>query len=203
MTGSSSIFSCYFPLSGNLKVKILDGYLTSIAGKGSIIISPSLTLLNVLHVSKLSCNLISVSRIIHDCKCIATITFCGFEFQDPCSGKMIGNAKEVDGLYHVVTENPSDKQVHKPRCFTTLSCENEIMLWHCRLGHHSFNYLKYLFPNLFKNKDGFSFQCEVCELAKHDRSVYPSLKYMPSRPLSLVHSDILSLSRVKTASGVR
>ncbi|KAE8731219.1 Detected protein of unknown function [Hibiscus syriacus] len=100
------------------------------ARKGSIIISPSLTLLNVLHVPKLSCNLISVNRIIHDCKCIATITFAGFEFQDPCSGKMIGDAKEVDGLYHLVTKNPSDKQVQKPRCFTTLSCENEIMLWH-------------------------------------------------------------------------
>ncbi|KAE8673438.1 Detected protein of unknown function [Hibiscus syriacus] len=134
MTGSSSIFSSYFPLSGNLKVKIVDGSLTSIVGKGSIIISPSLTLLNVLHVPKLSCNLISVNRIIHDCKCIATITFVGFEFQDPCSGKMIGNAKEVDRLYHLVTENPSDKQVQKPRCFTTLSCENEIMLWHYRIS---------------------------------------------------------------------
>ncbi|KAE8732721.1 homogentisate phytyltransferase 1 [Hibiscus syriacus] len=72
MTDSCSIFSSYFPLSGNLK--------------------------------------------------------------DPCSGKMIGNAKEVDGLYHLVTENPSDKQVQKPRCFTTLSCENEIMLWHYRIS---------------------------------------------------------------------
>ncbi|KAE8732866.1 homogentisate phytyltransferase 1 [Hibiscus syriacus] len=72
MTDSSSIFSSYFPLSGNLK--------------------------------------------------------------DPCSGKMIGNAKEVDGLYHLVTENPSDKQVQKPRCFTTLSCENAIMLWHYRIS---------------------------------------------------------------------
>ncbi|KAE8723356.1 MORC family CW-type zinc finger protein 3 isoform 2 [Hibiscus syriacus] len=134
MIGNSSIFSSYFPLSGNLKVKIADGSLTSIAGKGSIIISPSLTLLNVLHVPKLSCNLISVNRIIHDCKCIATITFAGFEFQDPCSGKMIGNAKEVDGLYHLVTDNPSDKQVKKPRCFTTLPCENEIMLWHYRIS---------------------------------------------------------------------
>lgn len=203
MTGSSSIFSSYSPLSGNLKVKIADGSLTSIAGKGSIIISPSLTLLNVLHVPKISCNLISVSRIIHDCKCIATITFAGFEFQDPCSGKMIGNAKEVDGLYHLVSENPSDEQVQKPRCFTTLSCENEIMLWHYRLGHPSFNYLKYLFPNLFKNKDISSFCCEVCELAKHHRSVYPSLKYMPSKPFSLVHSDIWGPSRVKTASSSR
>ncbi|KAE8700051.1 Pentatricopeptide repeat (PPR) superfamily protein [Hibiscus syriacus] len=72
MTGNSSIFSSYFPLSGNLK--------------------------------------------------------------DPCSGKMIGNAKEVDGLYHLVTDNPSNKQVQKPRCFTTLSCENEIMLWHYRIS---------------------------------------------------------------------
>jgi len=41
------------------------------------------------------------------------------------------------------------------------------MLSHLRLGHPSFKYLKALFPNFFEGKDISSFQCEVCEFAKH------------------------------------
>ncbi|RVW20671.1 hypothetical protein CK203_112325 [Vitis vinifera] len=50
MTGSSQIFSSYKPCAGNKKIKIADGSLSAIAGKGSVFISPSLTLHNVLHV---------------------------------------------------------------------------------------------------------------------------------------------------------
>jgi len=41
------------------------------------------------------------------------------------------------------------------------------MLSHLRLGHPSFKYLKALFPIFFEGKDISSFQCEVCEFAKH------------------------------------
>ncbi|RVW35006.1 Retrovirus-related Pol polyprotein from transposon RE1 [Vitis vinifera] len=62
MTGSSQIFSSYKPCAGNKKIKIADGSLSAIAGKGSVFISPSLTLHNVLHVPNLSCNLLSISH---------------------------------------------------------------------------------------------------------------------------------------------
>jgi len=77
------------------------------------------------------------------------------------------------------------------------------LLWHFRLGHPSFGYLKHLFPVLFKNKDLDSLQCEICQLAKHKRSVFPALKYIPSKPFSLIHSDMWGPSRVKNLSGTR
>ncbi|CAH9105932.1 unnamed protein product, partial [Cuscuta epithymum] len=77
------------------------------------------------------------------------------------------------------------------------------MLWHYRLGHPSFGYLKHLFPILFKNKDVEVFQCEICQLAKHKRSVYPTVNYKPSKPFSLIHSDIWGPSRAKSYSGAR
>lgn len=58
MTRSAKLFVSYNPYAGNLNIKITDGSLSAIAGKGSIVISPSITLHDVLHVPNLSCNLV-------------------------------------------------------------------------------------------------------------------------------------------------
>ena len=74
------------------------------------------------------------------------------------------------------------------------------MLWHYRLGHPSFQYLKHLFPSLFRNKNPSSFQCEFCELAKHHRTSFPLQPYRISKPFSLIHSDVWGPSRISTLS---
>lgn len=83
------------------------------------------------------------------------------------------------------------------------SMSDEIMLWHRRLGHPSFSYLQKLFPGLFKNKKPVQFQCEVYELAKHQRSVFHSRPYKKSRPFSLIQSDIWGPSCVQNLSNTR
>ena len=37
----------------------------------------------------------------------------------------------------------------------------EIWLWHQRLGHASFGYLKKLFPSLLAKSDIFGFRCDI------------------------------------------
>ncbi|KAI5433313.1 hypothetical protein KIW84_020553 [Lathyrus oleraceus] len=49
MTDESTLFSSYSPCAGNQKIKIAYGSFSAIAGKGSIVLSPMLTLKNVLH----------------------------------------------------------------------------------------------------------------------------------------------------------
>lgn len=56
ITDSYQLFSTYSPCAGNIKVKIADGSLSPIAGKGSIRIYNFITLESVLHVPNLSCN---------------------------------------------------------------------------------------------------------------------------------------------------
>ena len=63
MTDAHHLFSTCSPCTGNLKVKIADGTLSPIAGKGSVHISEYITLNPVLHVPHLSCNLLSISQL--------------------------------------------------------------------------------------------------------------------------------------------
>ncbi|KAI5427181.1 hypothetical protein KIW84_032559 [Lathyrus oleraceus] len=101
MTGESTLFSSYSLCAGNQKIKIADGSFSAIAGKGSVVLSPMLTLKNVLHVPNLSCNLMFVSKLAQDINCQTNFFRSHCIFQDLNSGKMIGNAKENGGLYYL------------------------------------------------------------------------------------------------------
>lgn len=63
------------------------------------------------------------------------------------------------------------------------------MLWHFRLGRLHFQYLKQLLPKLFMNKNAFIFRCEVCELAKHHRT--------------MIHNGVWGSSKMATFFGKR
>ncbi|CAJ2666701.1 unnamed protein product [Trifolium pratense] len=194
MTGDSTLFSSYSPCAGNHKIKITDGSFSAIAGKGSVVLSPSLTLKDVLYVPNLSCSLMSVSKLAQDRNCQTNFFRTHCVFQDLNSGKMIGSAKESGGLYYFDIE-PESQLPSKPisSCFESFLVLNnnndDVMLWHSRLGHPSFPYLKHLFPELFRNKDLSLFKCEACEFAKHQRSHFPLQPYKPSKPFSVIHSD--------------
>ena len=86
---------------------------------------------------------------------------------------------------------------------TSILNNDEIYLWHFRLGHPSFYYLKRMFPHLFDNKDPSSFKCEICAFAKLHKSVYSPQQHNPSTPFSLIHSDIWGSSRITTCFGKR
>ncbi|CAJ2645609.1 unnamed protein product [Trifolium pratense] len=191
--------------AGNHKVKIADGSFSAIAGKGSVVLSPSLTLKDVLHVPNLSCSLMSVSKLAQDRNCQTNFFRTHCVFQDLNSGKMIGSAKESGGLYYFDIE-PESQLPSKPisSCFESFLVLNnnndDVMLWHSRLGHPSFPYLKHLFPELFRNKDLSLFKCEACEFAKHHRSHFPLQPYKPSKPFSVIHSDVWGPNRTSTLS---
>ena len=68
--------------------------------------------------------------------------------------------------------------------------EQEIMRLYRQLGNPSFQYLKLLFPSLFQTHD--SFQCEICQLAKHKRISFPTISYRASKPFMLIHGNFWS-----------
>ena len=66
MTSFSHLFHTYNPCSGREKICIANGSYSTIAGKGLINLSKNISLKNVLHVPKLTCNLLSVSKLSKD-----------------------------------------------------------------------------------------------------------------------------------------
>ena len=63
MTPIPKYFSTYSPCPSNKKISTADGTLITAAGQGEVQISPSIILKNVLHVLKLSTNLISIQKL--------------------------------------------------------------------------------------------------------------------------------------------
>ena len=165
MTGDITEFEEYKPCSGGSMVWIVDGS-TSIVGIGSVIISKDIRLDSVLFVPKLDCNLLSISKLAKDMNCITKFSLNTCEFQDLISGKTIGNAEMSAGLY-LLRADVSRRKEQKISCaVSSQNKNNAIMLWHYRLGHPNFVYLKKLFPSLV-NKDSMNLQCEVCQFSKH------------------------------------
>ena len=78
-----------------------------------------------------------------------------------------------------------------------------ILLWHRRLGHPSFGYLKLVFPALFSGLSDLDFKCETCILAKSHRVSYPLSFNKSQMPFELIHSDVWGPSPKSTISGVR
>ena len=61
--------------------------------------------------------------------------------------------------------------------------------------------MKKLFPSLFGNFDVFSFQCDVCELAKSHRASFPSTLNKSPVPFMIIHSDVWVPSKFATLDG--
>ena len=134
MTSYEKLFSSYIPSSNNHRVKVADGSYALVAGIGTVAISPKISLQSVLYVPKLSCNLISISKITKDLECMINFSSTACVFQDKIMGRMIGNAKESDGLYYFENMFPENRSKQTVVCNLSLS----IMLLHWRLGHPSF-----------------------------------------------------------------
>ena len=104
-------------------------------------------------------------------------------------------------MVSIISRIPSNKIAQGLSSISSLSVRDQIMVWHCRLGHPSFSYLKHLFPVLFQKVDPLSFQCESCLLAKSQQKTYIPKPYYTSKPFYLFHSDVWGPSKVTTISG--
>ena len=145
MTRCVQLFSTNTPNCTNLKVKIANCSFSKLPGIGAIKINYSCILKSVLHVPKLSCNLLSLTS---SQKIIIAIIFSQDQciFQDLSTGKKIGNAREQEGLYFLGDNSKRDKHAYNVSEDSNQVRRGNIMLWHFRLGHPSFSYLKHLFP---------------------------------------------------------
>ena len=166
MTNSLKLFESYFPCLSDEKVRIAYETFSQIAGKCSIKISKRISLKSILHVPKLRCNLLYVSKLFKDSNYCVIFFESHCVFQDHSLGKTIGNARMKDGPYYFEDNLPGNKIVQGFSSVSSIPVYEQIMVWHYQLGHPNFTYLKHLFQSLFKNINLKSLQYESCVLAK-------------------------------------
>lgn len=120
MTPSSKQFSTYSPCPSNKKIVTADGTLVTVAGIGDIQLNHFITLKRVLHVPKLSMNLVSIQKLTNDLSCNVIFQNDCCIFQNKESGMTIGRARERNGLYYLLEPGQSTK-VHLSHSFMSES----------------------------------------------------------------------------------
>lgn len=156
---------------------------------------------SILHVPKLACNLVSISKLTHELNCSTDVSATCCLIQEQGSKRMIGVAKQDGGLYYFENDERMERQATIAKSNLSSVSNKDIIMWHRMLGHPNFHYLKHLLPDLYINKNSNFFTCDICQLAKHIGTSFPAKQYVESHPFSLVHSDISGPSRIKNIMG--
>lgn len=118
----------------------------------------TLSLFNTLHVLSLSHKLLFVGLDGTKLNRVVLIYPYFFLFQDILTKEIIGCGIKRRRLHYVDDFNIGQSHlVHHPN--GNKKCE--IWLWHRRLGHPSFGYMKHLFPELLLNVSDFSLRCNT------------------------------------------
>lgn len=161
MTPYMSYLSSYSLLPNKHHITVANGSQTPIVESDNIRLSPSLRLNHLLHVPKLSNNLLSIHKLTKDLNCVVTFFHSHCVFQDLAIGKTIEIAEEQNGLYCLPHKESKCHQAGSESWANT-----QIWLQHRRLGHPPFCMLRSLFPHLFTKVFVYSFHCDVCQFAK-------------------------------------
>ncbi|CAL8114281.1 unnamed protein product [Prunus armeniaca] len=148
------------------------------SGTGTVKLSSSLSLSNTLLVPSLSNKLLS----------------------DIHTKEILGRGTNRGGLYYVDDFSPG---VANNVTHPFHSKQQQIWLWHRRLGHPSFSYMKHLIPDLFSGFKDSDFTCDTCILAKSHRVPYLLSTTKCTTQFMLIHSDVWRPSPITAPSGVR
>ncbi|PRQ17544.1 putative RNA-directed DNA polymerase [Rosa chinensis] len=183
-----------------------NGEAFPVLGTGSIRITPTLQLHNVLYVTDLSHHLISVPQLNTESQCSITFYPMYVIFQDLLTRELIGRGYLRGRLFHLDQTYAGEKPGAQSRTALTSNSDklSEVWLWHRRLGHPSFSLMKKYMPTLFIGVNESVLRCETCVLAKSHRATYPpSFSNKSVIPFELIHSDVWGPSREPTVSGMR
>lgn len=163
---------------------------------GRVRLSNKIVLKNVLLVPKLNCNLISVSQLNDDMKCIAAFNSHMCAIQDR-SRKLIGMGVRWDGLYYF---KKGDSILH----VSVNGAVSTMELWHKRMGHPSEKVIKMLSPVSSSNSKGsLNNACEVCFQAKQTRDSFQLSENKTIRIFEKVHCDLWGPYKTSSSCGAR
>lgn len=208
MTGSIGLLLNPVHQHHHSKINSPNGKTSVISHKGSVSISPSLTLKDVLHIPSFKHNLLSVQKLSRDehCKVIFEPTKC--YILDDITGDVKGTGFALNGLYYLSTPILSSHthcvttSLHIPDTVVGIKPMTTTSLWHSRLGHAPIDKIKKL-PSLSHLTTTIGDVCLTCPLAKFTKKPYLLSESRASKPFALVHIDIWGAYKVPTKGQYR
>ena len=126
-------------------------------------------------------------------------------FQNIHTKERIGSGKRHGGLYYLENglQQSDDGALVHIMGDNMLKQKEEIWLWHTRLGHPSFGYLRRLLTSLFTGCNLSDFVRDTCVMAKSHRSTFYSHDNKTDAPFALVHSDVWGPAPLSTHNGMK
>jgi len=167
-------------------VSLPDGNTNFASISGTVQLTPTLVLHNVLYILDFSVNLVSVAKLISTNNCYLQFTDHVCHIVQNTSKKTIGTASLVGGLY-VIAAGPSLANNHS--CNSVLNDCFDV--WHMRLGHVSSSGMSIIskqFPFIpcIKNAP----PCDACHYAKQKKLPFSHSSIKSSAPFDLLHIDL-------------
>ena len=184
---------------GKDRVVIGNGVSLPITHTGTISPTPSLELLDVLVVPRLTKNLLSISKLTFDFPLVVTFTNNFFSIQNRQTGRVVATGKRDSGLYVLECGNSAFIFVLKNKALHA-----SYDLWHAHLGHVSHSVISLLNKNghlYFTSLLSSPSLCDTCQITKNHRLPYSRNERRSSHVLDLIHCDIWGPSPVKSTSG--
>jgi histone deacetylase 1/2 len=178
------------PYLGNDKIHVGDEAGLSIKNIGSATLSTlanSFTLSKLLHVPHIQKNLISISQFTSDNNVYLEFHSSFFFVKDEATGRILLHDKPKYGLYIFPT---SISPTNHPQ--TYLSQRAPLDVWHCRMGHPSYQTVRHLVSkfSLPTSSNKIPSICSACQQGKSHRLPFSSFQSISTHLLELIFSDV-------------
>ncbi|KAK4410377.1 Retrovirus-related Pol polyprotein from transposon RE1 [Sesamum angolense] len=203
MCGDARFFTTLTKLHKPTQVHLPDNSISYATHLGNIVLSPKLTLTDVLLIPSFKHNLISVSQLCKSHSVAFVFLTSSCILQDLMTKKQLAIGKQVGKLYLLDSESfiPATSLQQSCNSAGDVSVTNsKYDIWHRRLGHPSPLVLTHIHELKITtvNKNHI---CSICPLAKQSRKSFPSSTSCAKNPFDLIHVDIWGPYKQSSLSG--
>ena len=203
-----------------ISVRLPNGDMAKITHIGTVKLTSTLILDNVLCIPSFSFNLVYISKLTQSpsCCCIFLSHYCFI--QDLLPWKMIVLGKKQGGLYtlqfastslprsvsDVLSKLSSHSFVNSVASCNPNSILNNTSLWHSKLGHPSIqrmSLLQSIVPGIVSCNNNKTFDCTICPFAKQKRLPFDCSIHISTSRFDLIHVDIWGPYSTPSLNGSR
>ena len=168
---------------------------------GTVQVTTSLLLTDVLCVPSFSFNLISISKLTNTPSCCVFFLSHFCFIQDLVTWKRIGLGRKKNGLYFLQDSTDAVLSSSFPLVAAHTAVNNTPVfdVWHHRLGHPSLSRLS-LLKNVISDlvMPSANEHCKVCHISKQKRLPFHTAVHFADLPFDLIHCDIWGPYHVPT-----